>query len=121
MGVVTNTGDAASAPAAALAKVRSAVRGALEKAYGAQQDNIAAHKAAGNEHEKAAGMLRAMRPKDLRRLADWLDALAPAGGFAELAAGLVIIECANRWREKHKEDEPDSLAAAITETFTPQP
>jgi hypothetical protein len=59
--------------------------------------------------------LRALDRKALRRLADWLDALAAAGGFAELAAGLVLIECARRWREKHKEDEPDSLAAALAE------
>jgi len=62
--------------------------------------------------------LRKLDRKALRRLADWLDALRPAGGFAALAEGMTILECARRWREKGKEaqaDESVELTEALNE------
>ena len=65
--------------------------------------------------------LRKIDRKALRRLADWLDALHPAGGFAALAEGMVIMECARRWRDKGKEaateltDEAVELGEALAE------
>jgi len=62
--------------------------------------------------------LRKIDRKALRRLADWLDALHPAGGFAALAEGMVIMECARRWRDKGKDipaDEAVELGEALAE------
>ena len=59
--------------------------------------------------------LRKLDRKALRRLADWFDALRPAGGFAALAEGMVILECARRWRDKGKPE--DDGAVELTEAL----
>jgi len=52
--------------------------------------------------------LRKLDRKALRRLADWFDALRPTGGFAALAEGMTILECARRWRDKSKHETQEA-------------